>query len=86
MFLTILLLDLFNIALNKIARFVASTGFQQTISVIGFLCNALIKVNPRKSLKRLLPLLIASIRREINIYGAGIMADINILPGDRTLV
>jgi len=27
MFLAILLLDLFNIALNKIARFIASTGF-----------------------------------------------------------
>ena len=38
------------------------------------------------SLKRLLPLLITSIRREINIYGAGITADIEILLGDRILV
>ncbi|XTI83178.1 hypothetical protein V2W45_1326593 [Cenococcum geophilum] len=43
-------------------------------------------VNPRKSLKRLLPLLIASIRREINIYGAGITVDMEILLGDCILV
>ena len=53
---------------------------------MGFLCNALVKVNPRKSLKRLLPLLIARIRREIDIYRAGTMVDTEILLGDRILV
>jgi len=85
-FLVILSLDLFNMALNKIARFVASTGFQQTTSVIGFLCNVFVKVNPRKSLKRLLPLLIASICKEINIYRAGTTADTDTLLGDCILV
>ena len=73
-------------ALNKIARFVASTGFQQIISVIGFLYNAFVKINPRKSLKQLLPFFITSIYKEINIYRAGTMADIDILLGDRILV
>jgi len=86
MFFTTLLLDLFNIALDKIARFVVSTGFQQTISVIGFLYNILVKINPRKSLKRLLSFLIASIYKEINIYKASITADIDILLGDYILV
>jgi len=45
-----------------------------------------VKVNPEKSLKRLLPLFIASICREIDVYRAGIIADIEILLGDRTLV
>ena len=46
----------------------------------------LVKVNPEKSLKRLLPLLIASICREIDIYGAGKTADMEILLGDCILV
>jgi len=53
---------------------------------MGFLYNVLIKVNPRKSLKQLLPLFIASICREINIYRAGTTADIDTLLGDRILV
>ena len=85
-FLTALSPDLFNIALERIAKFIVSTGFQQTRSVVGFLCNAFIKVNPKKSLKRLLPLLITSIYREINNYGAGIIVDTEILLRDRILV
>jgi len=84
--LAILSPDLFNIALDKIARFIASTGFQQTRSVVGYLYNVLVKVNPRKSLKRLLPLLIASICKEIDVYRVGIIVDTKILPGDRILV
>ena len=53
---------------------------------MGYLYNILIKVNPGKSLKRLLPFFITSIYKEINIYRAGIMADIEILPGDCILV
>ena len=85
-FLAILSPDLFNIALGKTAGFVVSTSFQQITSVVGFLYNALIKVNPKRSLKRLLPLLIASIYKEINIYGAGIIVDTEILLGDCILV
>ena len=85
-FLIVLSPDLFNIALDRIAEFIVSTSFQQTRSVVGFLCNVFIKVNPKKSLKRLLPLLITSIYREIDVYRAGIMVDMEILLGDRILV
>jgi len=44
------------------------------------------KVNPKKSLKRLLPLFTASIRREINIYKAGATGNMEILLGDYILV
>ena len=53
---------------------------------MGYLYNILININPKKSLKRLLPLFIASIYREINIYGAGTTADIKILLGDCILI
>jgi len=53
---------------------------------VGYLYNALIKVNPGKSLKQLLPLLITSIYREINNYRAGIIVDIEIPLGDCILV
>ena len=85
-FLIALLLDLFNIALDRIAKFVVSTSFQQIRSVVGFLYNVFIKVNPKKSLKRLIPLLITSIYREINNYRAGIIVDMEVLLGDRILV
>ena len=86
MFLIALSLDLFNMALDRLARFVVSTSFQQIRSVVGFLCNIFIKVNPGKSLKRLLPLFIISIRKEIDIYRASITVDIEILLGDCILV
>ena len=85
-FLATLSPDLFDMALDKIAGFAAKTGFQQTRSAVGYLCNTLVRVNPEKSLKRLLPLLIASIYREIDIHGAGTTADTEIPPGDRTLM
>lgn len=85
-FLIVLSPDLFNMALDRIAEFVVSTSFQQTKSAVGFLCNVFIKVNPKKSLKRLLPFLIASICREIDNYRAGITVDTEILLGDRILV
>jgi len=53
---------------------------------MGFLCNIFIKVNPRKSLKQLLPLLITSIYKEIDIYRAGTTVDIDTLLGDCILV
>lgn len=86
MFFTTLLPDLFNIVLDKIARFTAKTSFQQIRSVVGYLYNILIKVNPEKSLKQLLPFLIASIYREIDIYKAGTTVDIEILLGDYILI
>ena len=85
-FLITLSLDLFDIALDKIAGFIASTSFQQTRFIVGYLYNVFVKVNSRKSLKRLLPFFITSIRREIDIYGASTTADIEILLGDCILV
>jgi len=85
-FLAALLLDLFNIVLDKITKFVIRTGFQQIRSAIGFLYNVFVKVNPGKSLKRLLPLFITSIYKEININKASTMADMEILLRDRILM
>jgi len=85
-FLATLSPDLFDIILSKTAGFALSIGFQQSISAVGFLCNALVKVNPEKSLKRLLPLFITGICREIDIYRAGKTVDMEILLGDCILV
>ena len=85
-FLATLLPDLFDMVLDKIAGFTASTGFQQIRSAVGYLCNTLVKVNPKKSLKQLLPLFITSICREIDIHGASTTVDTKILPRNYILV
>ena len=85
-FFAALLLDLFNIVLNKIAKFTAKTSFQQIRSAVGYLYNILVNINPKKSLKQLLPLFITSIYREINIHNTSIMADMEIPLGDHILI
>ena len=80
--------ELFDMALNKIADFVTNHVIHQARDAMAFICNALCKVNPEKALKRLLPVLIQSIRTEINENGAASTRNTgsDVLPRDRGLV
>lgn len=80
--------ELFDIALDKIANFVTNHVIHQAKDAMAFICNALVKIDPHKSLKRLLPHLLAGIRTEIDDNGAGSTRTTgsDVLPRDRALV
>lgn len=80
--------ELFDIALDKIANFISNHVIHQARDAISFICNSLVKVNPEKSLKRLLPPIFAGIRTEIEDNGAGSSrtTGADVLPRDRGLV
>ncbi|KAL8691736.1 MAG: hypothetical protein Q9218_003107 [Villophora microphyllina] len=80
--------ELYNMALNKFADFVSNHVIHQAKDAMAFICNALCKINPRKALRRLVPVLIQSIRTEINENGAASTRNTgtDVLPRDRGLV
>ncbi|KAF2104291.1 hypothetical protein NA57DRAFT_29842 [Rhizodiscina lignyota] len=80
--------ELYEIALNKIARFVTEHVIHQARDAMAFICNALVKINPKKALARLLPDLITAIRTEIDDNGAGSTRTTgsDVYPRDRALV
>jgi proteasome activator subunit 4 len=80
--------ELYDLALNKIAQFVTNHVIHQARDAMAFICNALVKINPRKALQRLLPELLAGIRTEIEDNGAGSSRTTGseVLPRDRALV
>lgn len=80
--------ELYDLALNKIAEFVGNHVIHQARDAMAFICNALCKVNPGKALKRLVPVLIQSIRTEIDENGAASTRNTgpDVLPRDRGLV
>ena len=80
--------ELYNVALNKIAEFVAKHVIHQARDAMAFICSTLCKVNPEKALKRLVPIVIQNIRTEIDENGAASTRDTgtDILPRDRALV
>ncbi|GME47814.1 Armadillo-like helical [Neofusicoccum parvum] len=80
--------ELFDIALDKIANFVTNHVIHQARDAMAFICNGLVKVNPQKTLKRLLPDLLDGIRTEIGENGAGSSRTTGseVLPKDRALV
>ena len=80
--------ELFDLALNKIADFVGNHVIHQARDAMAFICNALCKVNPEKALKRLVPMLVQSIRTEIVENGAASTrtTGADVLPRDRGLV
>jgi proteasome activator subunit 4 len=80
--------DLFDVALDKIANFITNHVIHQARDAMAFICNALVKINPEKSLKRILPHLLAGIRTEIGENGAGSTRTTGseVLPRDRALV
>ena len=80
--------DLYDIALNKIADFVTNHVIHQARDAMAFICSALAKTNPEKTLKRLVPALVASVRSEIEENGAASTRNTGteVLPRDRALV
>ncbi|EEQ33559.1 Proteasome activator BLM10 [Microsporum canis] len=80
--------ELYDIALNKIVDFISDRVIHQARDAMAFICNSLCKVNPEKSLKRLIPLLIRNIRTEIDENGAASTRTTgsDVLPRDRGLV
>ncbi|KAK8194776.1 uncharacterized protein BKA78DRAFT_248089 [Phyllosticta capitalensis] len=80
--------ELFDIALDKIANFVTNHVIHQARDAMAFICNGLVKINPQKTLRRLLPDLLNGIRTEIGENGAGSSRTTGseVLPKDRALV
>ena len=80
--------ELYDLALNKIADFVGNHVIHQARDAMAFICSALCKVSPEKALKRLVPMLIQSIRTEIDENGAASTRNTgsDVLPRDRGLV
>ena len=80
--------ELYDLALSKIANFITNHVIHQARDAMAFICNALVKVQPRKALKTFLPQLIAGIRTEIDDNGAGSTRTTGseALPRDRALV
>ncbi|KAL7276003.1 Proteasome activator BLM10 [Rhizina undulata] len=80
--------ELYDLALQKIADFVGSHVIHQARDAMAFICNSLCKVNPEKTLKVLVPVLIRNIRTEIDENGAASTRNTgsDVLPRDRGLV
>ncbi len=80
--------ELFDMALEKLAAFVASHVVHQARDAMAWICNALCKVNPEKTLKVFIPMLIVNIRNEIDYNGAASdrSSGADVLPRDRALV
>ncbi|EWC44085.1 hypothetical protein DRE_07220 [Drechslerella stenobrocha 248] len=80
--------ELYELVLDKIADFVGNHIIHQARDAMAFICDALCKVNPEKALKRLLPLLVAGIKAEIEENGAASTRHngADVLPRDRGLV
>ncbi|KAI1491500.1 hypothetical protein F5X96DRAFT_471013 [Biscogniauxia mediterranea] len=80
--------ELFDMTLEKLATFVSTHVVHQARDAMAWICNALCKVNPEKTLKVFIPMLIVNIRNEIDYNGAA--SDRNsgteVLPRDRALV
>ncbi|UKZ83081.1 hypothetical protein TrVFT333_010883 [Trichoderma virens FT-333] len=80
--------DLFDITLEKIATFVSSHVVHQARDAMAWILNALCKVNPEKTLKVFIPMLVVNIRNEIDLNHAASdrTSGTDYLPRDRALV
>ncbi|KAK4190875.1 proteasome activator BLM10 [Podospora australis] len=80
--------ELFDTALEKLSAFVSSHVVHQARDAMAWICNALCKVNPEKTLKVFIPMLIVNIRNEIDYNGAASdrSSGTEVLPRDRALV
>lgn len=80
--------ELFDIALEHVAKFMSNHVVHQARDAMAFICNAMVKISPKKALHRLLPDLMTSIKTEITENGAGSTRTTGseILPRDRALV
>lgn len=80
--------ELYDIALQQVAKFVTNHVVHQARDAMAFICNTVVKISPKKALTRLLPDIVSSIRSEITENGAGSTRTTGseILPRDRALV
>jgi proteasome activator subunit 4 len=80
--------ELYDIALQQVAKFVTNHVVHQARDAMAFICNTVVKISPKKALARLLPEIMTSIRTEITENGAGSSRTTGseILPRDRALV
>lgn len=79
--------EIYDIALEKLAAFVSGHVVHQARDAVAFMTNALCKVNPKKTLRTFMPMLIVGIRNEIDNNGAASdRSGTDILPRDRALV
>ncbi|CAK7270411.1 Proteasome activator BLM10 [Sporothrix epigloea] len=80
--------DLFDMVLERLSAFVASHVVHQARDAMAWICNALCKVNPEKTLKVFIPMLIVNIRNEIDFNNAASdrSSGADVLPRDRALV
>ncbi|KAI5459283.1 hypothetical protein BGZ63DRAFT_447867 [Mariannaea sp. PMI_226] len=80
--------ELFDVALEKVTTFVSSHVVHQARDAMAWIVNALCKVNPEKTLKVLIPMLVVSIRNEIDLNNAASdrSSGTDYLPRDRGLV
>ncbi|KAH9907234.1 hypothetical protein F4778DRAFT_528483 [Xylariomycetidae sp. FL2044] len=80
--------ELFDMVLEKLATFVSTHVVHQARDAMAWICNALCKVHPEKTLKVFIPLLIVNIRNEIDYNGAASdrSSGTDVLPRDRALV
>lgn len=80
--------ELFDLALEKVATFVSSHVVHQARDAMAFICNALCKADPVKTLKVFVPMLIVGIRNEIDYNDAASdrSSGSEVLPRDRALV
>ncbi|KAM5357231.1 hypothetical protein ACJZ2D_015899 [Fusarium nematophilum] len=80
--------ELFDMALEKVATFVSSHVVHQARDAMAWILNALCKVNPEKTLKVFIPMLVVSIRNEIDFNNAASdrSSGTDYLPRDRALV
>ncbi|KAH6680349.1 putative proteasome activator complex subunit 4 [Halenospora varia] len=78
----------FDMALEKVATFVGGHVVHQARDAMAFICNALCKANPGKTLKIFIPMLVVGIRNEIDYNEAASdrSAGTDVLPRDRALV
>ncbi|KAH7303605.1 hypothetical protein B0I35DRAFT_485082 [Stachybotrys elegans] len=80
--------ELFDMALDKIATFVSSHVVHQARDAMAWIVNAICKVNPEKTLKVFVPMLVMNIRNEIDFNNAASdrTSGTDYLPRDRALV
>ncbi|CAH0015102.1 unnamed protein product [Clonostachys rhizophaga] len=80
--------ELFDIALEKLATFVSSHVIHQARDAMAWILNALCKINPEKTLKVFVPMLVVNIRNEIDQNNAASdrTSGTDYLPRDRALV
>lgn len=80
--------ELYDLALHKIVDFVSKHVVYQARDSMAFICSCLTKVDPKKSLSLLIPVLSRNIKLEIEENGAGSTRTTGseVLPRDKALV